>query len=232
MKINDKVLSIPPYISTSWDRISSLSLQKSSGTTLIVELRGGKTVQIPNLSQSVIEAVFDMHAKYLEEDEPASSSTHKEELFSPSTSIPFKLGSIGIGGLDSLGSAMHHNPEQMDAPDLPDEILKKITSIARVLGMDDPHNLPKPEPHCNCMHCQIAKALQKSVGTLDENLDDSVSDADLTFRSWDIEQMSDNLYLVINPLDQKEKYNVFLGEPLGCTCGEKNCEHIKAVLNS
>ena len=35
-----------------------------------------------------------------------------------------------------------------------------------------------------------------------------------------------------DPLDPNEHYNVFLGTPLGCTCGEKDCEHIRAVLST
>ncbi|NGX33463.1 MAG: hypothetical protein K1060chlam4_01531, partial [Candidatus Anoxychlamydiales bacterium] len=40
------------------------------------------------------------------------------------------------------------------------------------------------------------------------------------------------LYRVTNPLDENEHYSVFLKDPIGCTCGKKNCEHVKAVLNS
>jgi hypothetical protein len=36
----------------------------------------------------------------------------------------------------------------------------------------------------------------------------------------------------MNPLDHKEHYNVFLGDPIGCSCGNNNCEHIQAVLKS
>ena len=44
--------------------------------------------------------------------------------------------------------------------------------------------------------------------------------------------MNDKLFTVINKLDQQEKYNVFLGEPVGCTCGKQGCEHMLAVLKS
>ena len=59
-----------------------------------------------------------------------------------------------------------------------------------------------------------------------------VSDAELHFREWDIKQLEKQLYNVTNPLDTTEHYQVFLGTPLGCTCGKTNCEHIRAVLNS
>ena len=58
------------------------------------------------------------------------------------------------------------------------------------------------------------------------------SEDDLKFRDWDIEQKSEELYEVTNPIDQNEHYQVFLGNPVGCTCGKKNCEHIRTVLNS
>jgi hypothetical protein len=61
---------------------------------------------------------------------------------------------------------------------------------------------------------------------------EEISDDDLKFRDWEIAQTEANLYSVTNPLDPSEHYSVFLGEPLGCTCGSKNCEHIKAVLKS
>ena len=63
-------------------------------------------------------------------------------------------------------------------------------------------------------------------------IEEEVSAADLTFRSWDIKQEADQLYTVTNPLNAKEHYSVFLGEPLGCTCGFKNCDHIQAVLRT
>ena len=46
----------------------------------------------------------------------------------------------------------------------------------------------------------------------EENLDEEVNEEDLKFRSWDIKQTNEHLYEVINTLDTKEKYNVFLGE--------------------
>lgn len=222
-KIDEKNLILPPYLSTSWKNVSSLGME---GQDLIVELAGGRKVKVPQLDKTTIEQIFCAHAKYLENDSLDGQQKPGEDL---SFGFPLK---IGIGGVDNLQSAMQHNPEAANMPDLPSEVLNKIISVAKVLGIDHPSNLPKPEPHCNCMHCQISRALMLASGMSDENLDEEVSDEELTFRTWDIEQKSDKLYVVINPLDKKELYNVYLGDPIGCTCGEKNCEHIKAVLNS
>jgi hypothetical protein len=229
MKINQKILSLPPYISTSWKNIASLFLEDKGGTSmLVIELYNGSRVEIPGLQQSIIETIFEAHTKYLEEEasKPIDLPIRREEL---AGGLPFRIGSGG--GIEALGSAMQHNPEQKEAPDLPPEILTRITGVAKVLGLDDPHALPKPEPHCNCMHCQIARALQAQHGH-DENLDEDVKSEELKFRVWDIKQTNEKLYSVSNPLDEKECYNVYLGTPLGCTCGQKNCEHIRAVLNS
>ena len=100
--------------------------------------------------------------------------------------------------------------------------------------------MPAAEPHCNCMYCQIARAFSDKESLVDQDtvnpeIEEAVSDVELTFREdWIInpESSNKNLYLVINPSDEAEKYTVFLGKPIGCTCGEKNCEHIRAVLNS
>jgi len=124
---------------------------------------------------------------------------------------------------------MQHNKEQANAPDLPPELLTKIAGITKIIGMEDPSAMPSPEPNCNCFHCQIARAMR---GKKKEDEEEIVTDADLQFRTWEIEHKEKNLYLVTNPLDDKEHYNVFLGDPIGCTCGEKNCEHIRAVLQS
>jgi len=62
--------------------------------------------------------------------------------------------------------------------------------------------------------------------------EEEVSDEDLTFQDWEVKQEGDKLYLVTNPLDRDERYRVFLGKPLGCTCGKTNCEHIRMVLSS
>jgi len=131
--------------------------------------------------------------------------------------------------MDMLGQAMQHNPNQADAADIPEDVLNKISKVAGALGLSDQENLPQAEPHCNCMHCQLARAIRGEKKVAEEEI---VTDEDLTFRDWDIEQKSDYVYVVTNPLDNSETYNVFLGNPLGCTCGKKNCEHIRTVLNS
>lgn len=227
MKINQKILNIPPYISTSWKNVTSLHVEEKEGRTLlVVSLKDGSRIAVPNLGQTVIDSIFDAHSRHLE---TSSDLSYKEFPIDPTASFGFPL-KIGAGGVESLGSVMQHNPDQANSPNLPKEVLEKIAAVAKALGIDNPESLPRPEPHCNCMHCQIARVLH---GDMQDTLEEEpISDEDLKFRQWDIEHTEDKLYFVTNPLDKNEQYSVFLGEPLGCTCGQKNCEHIRAVLES
>jgi hypothetical protein len=242
MKINHKILSIPPYISTSWKNIASLHVENHHPMlVLVVTLLNGARIEVPHLESPVIEAIFVAHTRYMEQDEKLS-----QPKLPPRAPLNFPIGQEqvlslglplknGLGGMEHFGSLLQHNPEQADSPDLPPDILQKIAHLSKTLGIEDPNTVPKPEPHCNCMHCQIARALQTGLhGGLPEKeeQEEIVSDDDLKFKTWDIAQTGDKLYTVTNPLDDKEHYNVFLGEPIGCTCGEDHCEHIRAVLNT
>lgn len=222
MKITSSILSIPPYISTSWKNVAALHLREGS-TILVIVLKNQMQVQIPGLENQVLEAIFEAHSQSLNEE-----SSPKSPIDGPfSFSLPIKPD----GPIASLGSAMQHNPEQADLPQMPPDVLKKITAIARAFGLEDLSALPKAEPHCNCVYCQVARALNEEEAPKEEK-EEEVTLEDLRFRNWDIKQMATQLYQVTNPLDENEQYQVFLGTPIGCTCGSKNCEHIRAVLSS
>ena len=221
LKLTAKLLSIPPYISTSWSNVSSLYLKKK-GTKMVlaIALQDGGGAEIPNLSQSELDAIFEAHTKFSEE-----KTTLPKELLDNSLSFQLPIKTDG-SMLDSLGSHMQHNPEQADLPSIPSHILEKIGTVMRSFGFDDASILEKAEPNCNCVYCQLTRSLIK------EEPEEIVNEDDSQFRDWEISQKEEKLYHVINPLDSSEYYDVFLGEPIGCTCGQKNCEHIKAVLNT
>lgn len=240
MKINPKVLSIPPYVSTAWKNVISLHLEeRNDSKLLIIGLVNGSTIEIPNLDKTILDATFAAHQKFLEQ-ENATSTPQKDSIHPPIfgglMEDPSSLISLPLQfGLDSsIGNMLQHNPEASDTPSLPHDVLEKISTLSKVVGFENSDNFPKPEPHCNCVHCQVMRVIQddiqnEEVHTIEE---EEVTDDELTFREWDIEKTGDNLYLITNPLNAKEQYSVFLGSPVGCTCGEKNCEHIRAVLNS
>lgn len=232
IKVTDKVLSIPPHISTSWSRIAALHVK---GGILAITLVDGETLHIPNLDSDTIQLIFQHHAVYLEKEDSSPNvntnlSQLKDLMGQEEPSIRFAFGS-SIEGIDGM---MQHNPSQSDAPDLPPEMLQKIGAISKIISPSEEMSFPKAESGCNCFFCQIARALcpESSTSSIVMIEEPAISDTDLHFPEWDIKQIGDQLYSVAHRLDQHEKYNVYLGEPVGCTCGKQGCEHILAVLKS
>jgi hypothetical protein len=239
MKINEKILSIPPYISTSWTHISALRMK---GNLLSITLTDGETISISGLSQDQINLIFSFHAVYLEKEilpitpqanhvMPALGSMKEgiESLGEPTT-LSFAFGSV-----DGFNTMIQHNQSQANSPDLPPEILNKISQIARAIIPFDDAQLPKAEPHCNCFHCQIARSINP-IAMYDHQTgqiaEEEVRDEELQFEQWTISSAGEKLYNVVSRLDEQEKYRVYLGTPVGCTCGKEGCEHILAVLKS
>ena len=227
IKITDKILSIPPYISTSWSRIAGLHMK---GSVLAITLVDGDTLHIPNLNTETVHLIFQHHAVYLEKEytEPVQVESQLKNLIEQGdSSIRFAFGS----SMDGLGNILQHNTSQSDSPDLPLEVLHKVGAIAKIMGPSDEILLPKAEPGCNCFHCQISRALQPTAHS--EMIEEQeVTEEELQFQEWTITQTGDKLFSVVSRLDEKEKYNVYLGEPVGCTCGKQGCDHILAVLKS
>ena|ERR1700733_4679598 len=235
MKINNKIFSLPPYLSTSWVNVAALHV---NGSALVVHLVDGEVIDIPDLTQELIEIIFEAHASFLEEKSKLESTAGRKGFSFQEMEFPFKFG---IGATDGLGTVLQHNPAQANLPSLPSDVLEKIKSIAKIIAPEDLTLIPKPEPHCNCMHCQIARTINQGLGISDlynkdekTPVEEIVKDNELKFQQWEIKAMNDNdkLYTVINRLDPHESYNVYLGYPLGCTCGKEGCEHIVAVLKS
>ncbi len=234
VKITEKILSITPYLSTSWSRIAALHMK---GGVMAVTLIDGDTVNIPGLSNETIELIFMRHAAYLDNEQETSSidsSSLKEESLKSlieqtgDSSLKFVFGSP----MDGLSTALQHDPSQANAADLPAEVLQKISAISKIIIPADELSLPKAEPFCNCFHCQIARAMNADTLPSSEELIEEVSDADLQFQEWVITQTGEQLFSVASRLNEHEKYNVYLGQPVGCTCGKAGCEHILAVLKS
>ena len=232
MKVNDKILSVPPYLSTSWRNVLSLHVRENF---LVVTLRDGHAVSIPGLSGQDIDKIFKAHEGYLEH-ETAPGPIHQRGLLG---NLFSGLGEgsmqVNLGGLDQLGGMFQHNPAQANSPALPSEILQKIATVAKMMAADDSIVLPKPESNCHCYHCQVARAIQEAIYPPEEvsvEIEDEIEAEDLQFSQWDIRPAGEKLYTVTNKLDTTEQFTVFLGEPVGCTCGKAGCEHVLAVLRS
>ncbi len=222
MIINHKILSIPPYISTSWSNVTSIHVEgRGTDLILVVYLIHGGRIEIPGLERPILEAIFTFHAKNMEGVKTSPGISN------------ISLGFSGLPGMENFEGLLQHNPEQAHADPLPEEVLAKIRLFSKSLGIDSSLQLPKPEPHCNCPFCQVSKAMKEDESILlSEKEEEEISDADLSFRTWDIKQIGENLYTATNPLDTNEYYQVYLGNPVGCTCGTPHCEHIRTVLMS
>lgn len=250
MRITPKILSIPPYLSASWSQINAMYMKDE---VLMIRLSDGTTIAVPGLKPQEIEAVFAAHSTFIETSLSSTQGNFQHPLLkmsNPQMMNLQQLQNLEAGGavhlnfdnMESFGSALQHNLEQAHMPNLPKEILNKIAAIAKIVAPSgEIENMPKPEPHCNCPHCQIARAIhgQTAKDPVDspaitvEILDDEVvSEKDLAFQQWEILEVGDKLFSVTNRLDTLEKFSVYLGQPVGCTCGVAGCEHILAVLKS
>jgi len=245
MKINNKYLNIPPHISTPWNNIKSLYMK---GNTLVIILLNDEAVQIQQLEQSTIDEIFAIHANYLESEILSTPAVTK--ITTATFPLEFSLESfpeqmeaftqLGINSFEELSSAMQHNSSLASSPDIPKEMLSRISSVIKALSPEELLTIAPAETACNCPHCQITRAIRgetplSEIGqqtSIDEEILDAVDDSELHFQQWNIQEISNNLYSVINKLDSLESYNVYLGSPVGCTCGHSGCEHILAVLNS
>lgn len=233
MNINEKFFSFPPFLSTAWAHVTALSTNRQGN--IAVHMNSGESISLPELSQEEMELIFRAHASFLE-NQVMNEPIFRHKKLPPNikerleTDFPLRFS---FGTMDGFGSAMQHNPAQKNAPNLPEEMITKIAEVSRILAPDDPDQIPKPEPHCNCYHCQIARALtQGHEQELELCIEEEVSADELQFDQWQITQTGDKLFNVINKLDELENYSVHLGHPVGCTCGKQNCEHILAVLKS
>lgn len=239
IKVNEKILSIPPHISTSWSSIVALHMK---GNVLVITLKDETIINIPSLTPETIELIFNYHAAYLERAYFDSSISQQiqftkdeslNELIEQSGST-LRLG-FGAGNGMNINNAMQHNPAQANAPDLPPEILQKISAISKILSPEETI-LPKAEPACNCFHCQIARAINPTqtatTSSIDLEQEEEIKEEELHFQQWNIAQTGEKLFAVTNRLDDREKYSVYLGQPIGCTCGKQGCEHIVAVLKT
>ncbi|SCA58692.1 hypothetical protein AB751O23_AK_00190 [Chlamydiales bacterium SCGC AB-751-O23] len=254
MKINDRILSIPPYISTTWDNV--ISIQVIEKDTVLITLLDGTKVKAPGLNDADIKHIFQSHIKYVEAEEEeehennlkfalseaadsAKEANHlspqdllsKLLLSSPKDSLDIPI-QLGMDEAQGLGLGMQHNPMQKNAPKLPIELLKKVSNIAKIFA-EDKFSVPEvPSETCNCFYCQIVRAMQPEEEEEELDINEPVKDEELKFRLWDILDSGNQTYHVTNPLDAAEEYWVYLKPPVGCTCGKKDCEHVKSVLES
>lgn len=237
MKLTPKIFSIPPYISTRWEFVLSLRV---TDDVLVVTLKDGTICTIPNLPKETIDQIFTLHT------EAEESQDRERENLQPlleSMKAGFKdlmqmLSKLGSGTTGPLGKAIEHDPSNANLPELPPDMIKKVQMLLKVIPKEDILGMPQNVPGCHCMYCQINRILRQSIEVGEESEPDlltesePVEEKDLQFSEWIVEPLGDKLYKVTSALNHSEEYRVFLGDPIGCTCGKPRCEHILAVLRS
>ncbi|MDB2613873.1 hypothetical protein N9Y92_01790 [Chlamydiales bacterium] len=236
IKINDKLISIPPYISTKWQNINSICVKKGD---LMISLTDGETVEVPELSTEIQKEIFRTHAQVLE-GQPAIKQENNPfpfKMFNPFGESATPTADLMKFSLASpeMGNIMQHSMEHQNAPDLPKELVDKISQILKVILPNDPDITPKAEPHCNCPHCQIARSFfpqKDGEQEPEEKEEEIIKEDELTFNQFLIEPLGNNRFQVTDKLSPNESYAVYLGTPVGCTCGNEGCEHVIAVLKS
>ncbi len=239
MKISTKIFSIPPFISTRWEYVVSLRVAEDM---LIVTLKDGTACSIPHLPKETIDQIFAYHAESIETANHQKDDIGQlmEGMRSGFKELVNMLSKLGANALSSLGKALEHDPNNANLPQLPPDMVKKVKMLLNIIPREDIMAMPEGEPGCHCMYCQINRILREAILTQETNTPDilaeeeteAVEEKDLEFSEWIVEPIQDKLYKVTNKLDTQEEYRVFLGDPIGCTCGRPHCEHVLAVLKS
>lgn len=241
MKITPFLLSIPPHVSARWEYIQSLRVQEN---VLIVTLKDGSSCAIPGLTQEELSQIFTAFSSYAQQ--PEREESKHDEILKKDLSQLFEgikkgfsdfvqaFAKTGVHSL-SFAKSLEHDPANAHlAPLLPDA-KRRVEMLLQIVPEEEILSMPEPVQDCNCMYCQVQRLLREALFKkkhLGEEMGEPVDESELTFTEWTVEPLSDKLYAVRNKLNPQEEYRVFLGEPLGCTCGKANCEHILAVLRS
>lgn len=223
MAVTRRVLHLPPYISTSWENVIALHMEQdedSDEPLLVVTLQGGAQIGIPNLREEIAHELFALHAQILagEENLKCSQELNKAEgLFEPE---------------EMLKLLICHQPALCDEQPMPEEVECKLQSIGQLLDRDILARLKRPVDNCNCPFCQVHRALLTDLHNEAESTEDLPDTTIERMQSgkWVINTKDQSTFTVFTEESPQERFQVCLGECISCTCGQANCEHVKAVL--
>lgn len=226
MQINKKMLSIPPYISTQWGCIVSIAQNKESEEALDFSLTNEIVISVPNLSKEDQKKIFRTHQEYLTSCQEVSEA----QIFTLLSGDSVSPTQVSIPASASFFPLLQHSVEVSGLPEIPKETILKMTQVFDDLTTHQNPFYKAPEPHCQCMYCQIARVVHDEVGSL-EGEDNSTKDAvDTTIsKGWHVKEYSPDQFEVSSPNASNGPFVVTLSPP-SCSCGSASCEHIAAVL--
>ncbi len=235
---SEKLLSIPPFFATSWDQVAAL---KATETSLHIYLKSGQEVILPGVDSKTVQSIF-LKFNHLVEGSIKFQLPEKTEQDKAFEAIQKGLKEVlsltmklGISALGKIETVLEHNPGHAQLPPLPAEMIDRIQVLANIIPKEDLAAMSPPIAGCNCLYCQIQRIIRSKEPSIEighADKEEVVEDQELQFSEWSVTPIADKLYKVNNKLDPHEEYQVFLGDPMGCTCGKPHCEHIIAVLRS
>lgn len=226
MQINKKMLSIPPYISTQWGYVVNIAKNKESKDTLDFVLGGDTLISVPNLNEDTQEKIFQMHQEYLASCQENTDAQIFTLLTGDTTTTHISMPSSA-----NFFPLLQHNVEVSGLPEVPKETILKMTQALDDLTMHSNPFYKAPEPHCQCMYCQIARVVHDEVESSEreEKKSDKSNTDVLISNGWLVKERSPDHFEVSSP-DAKQNSFVVTLTPPTCSCGDANCEHIAAVL--
>ncbi|MFZ4773172.1 MAG: SWIM zinc finger family protein [Chlamydiia bacterium] len=249
MKINHRVLHIPPYISCRWSEIASIGVETKGGENLLqVQLLSGSRVLVPNLNQDEIDLIFKMHVHHLEhasEEEDRFKNLKELPFFSNLFQPPPMDGNVATSfgapisfhfdANDPSALFQGHNPAFANSPPLPKEILDKITLIAKAIGGEMVKEV-EPIDNCNCFFCQIARSLHnekthEKKPRVPRDLSKDLLHGGID-PEWMVEEVGPHMFKVTSRDEPGAIYQVYLGDSISCSCGSNRCQHIVAALKT
>lgn len=233
MKITDLYLSFPPHLIVGWQHVSAIQGDPLPNdlTRLTIYLSHAGQITLPEISTLEATAIFNAFQRFQENRPTLKIRMHNlsamtGERMLPEASVMHTMGPISY---DQLSRTLQHDPQQKDLPALPNDVLLRIAHTARVMFTNEEGTLlPQPRPHCHCMYCQIARAIQGGM----EQSQDVVSEDDLRLCEWKIQQIVPDRYIVSSASDPLQEHEVHLKPTVSCSCGLDHCVHVEAVLRS
>lgn len=254
--INKNILFIPPYISTTWHNVQTIQVKENAQKPLlIIYLKTGEHISIPQLNKETRSKIFHMHAYFLSQhalnqvnSEKKRENRRREKRESThliSVNIPclqsgcsqspqmleFLLPIMGLGNFEA-NHFCQHNAQLAEAPTLPKDLLQMIFLLAKEFSCQIQFVTPNPRKRCHCFYCQISRSILYGMYAAEEEKEERVKDEDLCFREWNIYPLTETLFRVQKASSLSEKYMVSLSKPVQCSCQQPDCEHIKMVLRS
>lgn len=228
MKINKNMLSIPPYITTTWDNITCVQacVVQDEFVDIKICLADGEKVEVPHVPEKIFNKIRDEYEKFIESSSintPADLGGIASGIADIFQGANRELPAIGRGeNVGVIGFPVSGHPRQHhEAPVLGKEALRQITKTLGEKAFEGEY-ITK----CNCIYCQSCRFVQDKKNKESGEKPLEFSDA------WLVEEVGTDKFIVRDKMKESNVFTVYLKPKIICSCGSNVCEHIKATLFS